>query len=362
MGAPPSRTNPAGQPWGYPVLDPRRYFEGDALGPALRLVAARTGAMLRDYDGLRVDHPHGLVCPWVYRVGPHGPTGPAGERDPYLAVQSGARLFESPCLSDHPWLADLAIARIDQLDLQQPRHADNWVVELDDDQVRRYGAQLDVVLAAAAAHGRAAGDVLCEVLSTQPYPLQRVLQSHGLGRFRVTQKADLINPNDVYRSENAAPADWVMLGNHDTPPIWRLADSWRGTPMASAQAGYLRGRLGSRGVDDPLAARLVGDPVALVHAKFADLLVCPAEQVMLFMSDLFGLREVYNRPGEVDPDNWTLRLRPGCDDRYWSAAARGEVLDLGWALAIALRSRGPDCAHQHAALIARLERGLGRPC
>src|SRR5262249_19970380 len=27
MGAPPSRTTPAGQPWGYPVFDPRRYVE-----------------------------------------------------------------------------------------------------------------------------------------------------------------------------------------------------------------------------------------------------------------------------------------------------------------------------------------------
>src|SRR5581483_3427425 len=26
MGAPPSRTNPDGQPWGYPVLDPNQYY------------------------------------------------------------------------------------------------------------------------------------------------------------------------------------------------------------------------------------------------------------------------------------------------------------------------------------------------
>ncbi|WAS96199.1 4-alpha-glucanotransferase [Nannocystis punicea] len=354
MGAPPSRTNPDGQPWGYPVLDPRLYHGGPGdLGPALRLVAARTDAMLRDYDGLRVDHPHGLVCPWVYRT---------DEPDAYRAVQGGARLFESPCLSDHPRLAAYAIARADQLDLALPRHADGWVRALDDAQVVRYGAQLDVVLAAARAHGRAMEDVLCEVLSTQPYPLQRVLEGHGLGRFRVTQKADLTNPNDVYRSENARPEDWVMLGNHDTPPIWRLAASWHKTPLAAAQTAYLCGRLGSRSDDDPLRARMLADPAALVHAKFADLLVCPARQVAVFMSDLFGAHDIYNAPGVVDPANWTLRLRPGCEAAYWPAAARGAALDLGWALAIALRSRGPDGATEHAELIARLERGLGRPC
>lgn len=354
MGAPPSRTNPDGQPWGYPVLDPRLYGGGGGeLGPALRLVAARTDAMLRDYDGLRVDHPHGLVCPWVYRT---------DEADAYRAVQGGARLFESPCLSDHPRLAAYAIARPDQLDLAQPRYADRWVHTLDDAQVARYAAQLDVVLAAARAHGRALEDVLCEVLSTQPYPLQRVLEGHGLGRFRVTQKADLTNPNDVYRSENARAEDWVMLGNHDTPPIWRLAASWHGTPLAAAQTAYLCGRLGSRSDADPLRARMLADPAALVHAKFADLLVCPARQVAVFMSDLFGAHDVYNAPGVVDPANWTLRLRPGCEAAYWPAAARGAALDLGWALAIALRSRGPACASEHADLITRLERGLGRPC
>lgn len=354
MGAPPSRTNPAGQPWGYPVLGPDLYFEPDGSpGPALRLLAARTGAMLRDYDGLRIDHPHGLVCPWVYDT---------GDPDPLRAVQRGARLFDSPCLEDHPRLAAFAIARPDQLDPGQPRHADGWVRALDDAQVRRYSAQIDTVMAAAAAHGRSPDDVLCEVLSTQPYPLQRVLARYGLGRFRVTQKADLANPADVYRSENARPEDWVMLGNHDTPPIWQLAARWHGTPTAEAQAAYLAGRLGPRSDSEAFTTRLARDPVALVHAKFADLLVCPARQVMIFMSDLFGVSEVYNAPGTVGAGNWSLRLGAGCDAGYWDAAARGEALDLGWGLALALRSLGPDLAREHAGLIARLERDLGRPC
>src|SRR5262249_30101273 len=64
MGAPPSRTNPEGQPWGYPVLDPAQYD-----GAAGALVAARMTKLLSEYDGLRIDHPHGLVDPWVYRAG-----------------------------------------------------------------------------------------------------------------------------------------------------------------------------------------------------------------------------------------------------------------------------------------------------
>ncbi len=45
MGAPPSRTNPEGQPWGYPVLDPAGYD-----GPAKALVVARAEKAFAEYD------------------------------------------------------------------------------------------------------------------------------------------------------------------------------------------------------------------------------------------------------------------------------------------------------------------------
>src|SRR5207245_9993407 len=90
---------------------------------------------------------------------------------------------------------------------------------------------------------RAVDDLLCEVLSTQPYPVERVLARHGLGRFRVTQKVVLEDPADVYRSENAAPADWIMAGTHDTEPIWRVAERWVAGGSAPPHAAYLAQRL-----------------------------------------------------------------------------------------------------------------------
>ncbi|HEY7775874.1 MAG TPA: 4-alpha-glucanotransferase, partial [Kineobactrum sp.] len=215
MGAPPSRTNPAGQPWGYGVLDPEQYRDASGKpGPAMRLLLTRVGRLVQEFDGLRIDHPHGLVCPWVYA---------SDDPDPYHAVQHGARLFSSPDLEDKPGLARYAITRPDQLNKMVPRHADDWVQWLDDAQLDRYATLVDAIVNGVLNHGGAHEDILCEVLSTLPYPLQRVITRHGLGRFRVTQKADLANPADVYRSENAAPADWIMVGNHDTPSIWRLA-------------------------------------------------------------------------------------------------------------------------------------------
>ena len=104
MGAPPSRTNPLGQPWNYPLLDPRHYYGSDRrqAGPGLLLVRQRLEKMAEEFDGLRLDHPHGLICPWVYK---------ADQLDPFAAVQQGARLFASPDLADHPALAEFAIVR-----------------------------------------------------------------------------------------------------------------------------------------------------------------------------------------------------------------------------------------------------------
>jgi 4-alpha-glucanotransferase len=331
MGAPPSRTNREGQPWHYPVLDPAQLGEPDRPGPALRMLLARLDAVFAEFDAVRIDHPHGLVCPWVYRR----------DGDPQRAVQQGARLTDSPDLPDHPELARHAIARPEQLNRAVPRYADEWVRELEPAQVERYARVFDAVVASARRHGRSRADLVCEVLSTQPHPLRLVMERHGLGRFRVTQKASLTDPRDVYRSENARPEDWIMVGNHDTEPLWARLATWAERGELEARAGYLAERL----IPEPAAraaarAEWLRRPGRLGQAQFADLFASPARHVMVFFTDLFGIAEPYNRPGTVSAENWSLRLPPDYAERYRRRLAEGELaLDLPAALALALRAR-----------------------
>ncbi|MDC3961935.1 4-alpha-glucanotransferase [Polyangium jinanense] len=336
MGAPPSRTNPEGQPWGYPVLDPALW-----PGAAGEFLRARMTAMFEAYDGVRIDHPHGLVDPWVYD---------AAAEDPLVAVQRGARLRSSPDLSDHPRLAAFAIPHPSQIDGSLPRHAEAWVRDLDAAQVGAYGKLLDVLVEAAEVRGHVAKTLFCEVLSTLPGQLEAVLARHGLGRFRVTQKANLDDPRDVYRSENAEPADWIMMGTHDTPSMWELAATWRAEGKLAAQASYLARRLGA----PALEAAVLRDPGMLVAAKLADALASNARSAMLFFADLFGLRERYNVPGTISDDNWSLRVPEGWETGYFEARRRGEALDLRQALALALRARASGAAGDLETLAARL--------
>ena len=348
MGAPPSRTNPDGQPWNYPVLDPAQYGERETPGPAAALLRARVAKMLDEVDGLRLDHPHGLVCAWVYRD---------DLPDPLRAVQSGARLRSSPDLPDHPALAPFAIPRPEQLDLSQPRHADGRVRALQPEQVDRYAVLVDVILDEVLRRGGRREDVVCEVLSTLPHPLRRVLERHGLGRFRVLQKANLRDPADVYRSENAAPEDWIMLGNHDTPTIWRVLERWRATERWPEQAAYLARKLEpdpSR--RDAFAQALMSDGGAMAQAMLADAFASPAASVQIFFADLFGLTEDFNVPGTVRPENWRLRVPPGYEQSYFGARAAKRALHLPRALALALRSRGADFVSANRGVIDALDR------
>jgi 4-alpha-glucanotransferase len=326
LGAPPSRTNPEGQAWNYPVLDPG---QSEAIA---RFIAARLEKTWAEYDGVRIDHPHGLVCPWVYR---------ADTGDDDAAVRAGARLFAAPGLPDHPELARFAIPRADQLarDPATRRWDDGWVRSLEPAQVDRYARLFDVVIDVARHHGRAARSLACEVLSSCPYPLRRVLERHELGRFRVTQKADLGDPNDGYRAENAQPRDWIMIGTHDTPPIWTVVGEWLQTGTLRERAAYLAWRLAPSARERAaLTERLATSPGHLAQAQFADLFASPARHVMVFFTDAFGFRESYNLPGTVGPRNWSLRLYSDYIERYRDLLELHRAMNLPAALAMALRA------------------------
>lgn len=351
MGAPPSRTNPEGQPWSYPVFDPEQYGalteSGFAPGPVLMLMRARIAKLLAEFDGLRIDHPHGLICPWVYK---------AAEPDPLLAVQQGARLFSSPDLPDHPELARYALVQASQLNRSVSRYDDSWERTLSDTQIQRFSILFDVVVSSVHEQGRDITDILCEVLSTQPFPLRKVMECHRLGRFRVTQKANLSDPADGYRSENSQPADWIMIGNHDTAPLWLLLHKWRTSGALPAHAQHLAERL----ICEPerraaFASKLSQDAGLLAQAKLAELFASPAQNILIFFADLLGMTEQYNTPGVISADNWTLRVAPDYAQDYQDKLAANAALNLPLALAMAMRARGAEFIRAHQELLTRLE-------
>ncbi len=358
LGAPPSRTNRQGQPWGYPVLDPRKAHSigprGESVsGPALEFVRARAEKLLTEFDGMRIDHPQGLVCPWVYR---------ADASDLFLAVQNGARLNSAANLPDHPGLRRFALVRPEQLnpDEDYPRYGDEYVKELLPEQIDRYAVFLDAILESASAAGRGPDDILCEVLSTWASPLKAVMKRRGMGRFCITQKADPRNPGDVYRPENTSANDWIMAGNHDTKTLWLVAEERKTSAWIRDRSLLLAQRL----VSTPnrrheFAARIAADHRLFCEAMFAELFLGPAQNVSVFFADLLGERQLYNQPGTVGAHNWTLRVGSDYQKKYFHNVERGDALNIKRALALALDAKADNLGVEAVALAQKLRNAGG---
>lgn len=330
MGAPPSRTNPAGQPWGYRVFDPGQFGEHRNPGPVLQFVNAWLSRMMEECDGIRIDHPHGWIDPWVYR---------SDDRDEFRAVAAGARLFSSPDEPGHPYLRTYSVVSKDRIDRNELPYADGRVHALSEEHVTRYALLFDAIIRRVPKDGRDARTIVCEILSTLPFPVERVLKRYGLGRFRVAQKLSLSNPSDVYRIEKSQPEDWVMMSTHDTAGIWQLAEQWCAGSAAGGWGRYLAPQLVPESGRARFAAECAAAPGNLVHALFAALLACRARHVLVFFPDLFGMTDRYNLPGEVQENNWMLRVPSGFEKLYEERCARGRAIDIRKCFDMALEAR-----------------------
>jgi 4-alpha-glucanotransferase len=257
-------------------------------------------------------------------------------------VREGTRARESPDLPD-PKLARWAIAR--QADLNPHalhRYDDDWLSSLSAEQESRYAVLFDTLIELCREAGLTTSSIAAEVLSTCPYPLCRVLQRHGLGRFRVTQKANLRDPSDVYRTDQAQANDWLMLGTHDTPPIFGVVQRWLADGSAQLHAAYLAERLIAEPAERQHARALFASSSrALLTASLADLFSSGARSVYVFVGDLFGQAQPFNRAGIVHPDNWSYRLEPAFEQVYAERVERGAALDVASALRLALTRKLP---------------------
>ena len=101
------------------------------------------------------------------------------------------------------------------------------------------------------------------------------LKNLGIGGLTVTQWK---NGDEIW---NAPKNNAVMVANHDT---------------ASAKELY----------PDKFERR----------KKFIDLFASGAKNVQIFWTDLFGIKERYNKPGTTGDQNWSLRMTPDFNDEY----------------------------------------------
>ena len=68
-----------------------------------------------------------------------------------------------------------------------------------------------------------------------------------------------------------------------------------------------------------------------------------------------GLHDVYNRPGTLGDQNWSLRIPDNYEEVYCNNLKEGKALNLPLILKLAIEARGKEFASQNQEIISKLE-------
>lgn len=346
LGCPPDYFSKTGQAWGFPVVNPEKMFNEDgSLGEAGMLMKQLYKKMFKENPGgVRIDHIVGLIDPWVYKKG----------KNP-MPENGAGRLYSSP---EHPELSKFAIATMEDLDFELGSDKEKRVTQLSHEQIKNYGALIEkIVIAAAKEEGLDKDAIVCEDLGTLTFPVESVMREYGLQGMRLTQFVKPEKPLHPYRCCNIDARSWAMVGTHDNEPISMWADE-----MVNTHDGYLNvknlvddmfSELSQQEKDD-LIVKLTNDALYLQQVKLTEIFASKAENIQVFFTDFFGIKDVYNKPGTSGDKNWSLRMPDNYEEVYCNNCKNGTALNLPLILKMAIEARGSEFAKKNEKLLKEL--------
>lgn len=345
LGCPPDYFSADGQAWGFPVMDPEKlYNQNGSLGDGGKLMKALFKKMFKENPGgVRIDHIVGLIDPWVYKKG-HKPK-----------IEQGAgRLYSSP---EHPELSKYAIPSFEDLHMGVEADKEQRVNNLSKEKIKLYGRLIEkIVIAAAKEEGLDQDAIVCEDLGTLTNPVAAVMKEYDLQGMKLTQFVVPEMYDHPYRCKNIEKRSWAMVGTHDNRPVSMWADS-----LINSHEGYLHARnlvedlFSYADNKDDIIVELTNDAIFLAQIKLVELFASKAENIQIFFTDYFGIKEVYNKPGTSGDENWSLRLANNFEELLCKNIELNIALNLPIILELAIKARGKEFFEQNIDLVRRLE-------
>ncbi|MBR2526826.1 4-alpha-glucanotransferase [bacterium] len=336
LGCPPDYFSADGQAWGFPVMNPDFMFNEDgSLGEGGKLMKELFKKMFRENQGgVRIDHIVGLIDPWVYKAG----------CKPKIEEGAG-RLYSSP---EHEFLKKFAVITEDNLNLDVEADKEQRVKNLSKAQIKAYGRLIEkIVIAAAKEEGLNKNSIVCEDLGTLTNPVAAVLKEYGLLGMRLTQFVVPDMEEHPYRCKNIPEKCWAMVGTHDNKPISMWADSLVNTHEAYLHAkGLVEDLFPNADNKDDIIVKLTQDTEFLAKIKLVEIFASKAENVQIFFTDYFNVKDIYNVPGTSGDVNWSLRLPNNFKEL--------KTIDLPQILKMAIEARGIEFAEKYSKLINEL--------
>lgn len=345
LGCPPDYFSTDGQAWGFPVMDPEKLFnKNGSLGEGGKLMKALFKKMFKENPGgVRIDHIVGLIDPWVYKAGKKPKT-----------EEGAGRLYSSP---EHPELSKYAIPREEDLELGVGPDKEQRVKTLTAEQIKLYGRLVEkIVIAAAKEEGLDKDAIVCEDLGTLTNPVAAVMEKYDLQGMKLTQFVDPEMYEHPYRCKNIVKRCWAMAGTHDNRPVSMWAEDLIHTHEGYLHAKNLVEDLYSQAENkDDIIVKLTNDTQFLTQTKLLEIFASNAENIQIFFTDFFGIKDVYNKPGTSGDKNWSLRLPNNFEEVFCSNLKDGKALNLPLVLQLAIESKGKDFIVKNTKLLENLK-------
>lgn len=346
LGCPPDYFSKDGQSWGFSVVDPEKLFNKDgSLGEAGKLMKRLYLKMFKENPGgVRIDHTVGLIDPWVYKKG----------RLPKVE-QGAGRLYSSP---QHPELSKYSIAKMEDTNPEFKPDEEKWICKLTDEQIEKYGAMIEkIVIQSAIEAGLDKTAIVAEDLGTLTYPVVKVMEKYNLAGMKLVQFVVAEEADHPYRCKNITNNCWAMVGTHDNRPIRLWAADMINTEEDTPHVNNLMEDLYKNFEgQDMIRHKLYTDDKFLAFSKLVEIFASNAENVQIFFTDFFGIKETYNVPGTTGDKNWSLRVPDNFEEFYYEKLASGEALNLPLALSYAIKARGSEFIEKNKDILEKLEK------
>ena len=310
IGCPPDYFAKNGQRWGFKYFNPEHIFNKDgSLGKAGEALKKK----YEDYfascpGGMRIDHIIGLIDPFIYSTKHNKMTNATSGR--IYSTFSG----------------------------KYQKHS-----------LEEYAALIKkIIIPAAEKFGMTKDDIICEDLGDKNIPTEKVMKKLGLSGISVTQFD--------HRGIKTPAKNTIMIGSHDNPSFLEFVDDlFNYAGNADKKKRFMRktNLLAKDTAPENSTKEFIknytkeirSDKSKFIAASFAELFTSPAKRIQIFFTDLFGMKETYNRPGTIN-GCWSTRLGENFEEDYYKAVAKGEAPNFAESIATALRARGLEAENE----------------
>ncbi len=322
LGAPQGDFNNP-QIWHLPVLNPRKLFTADGLGPAGQFLKDKLDYALEFSENIRIDHAMGLIEPYVIENASlvlDEQKNP--KNNPYVNPVNGSYMSEMYS-SDGQKLDDYKNFSCDYV------HENGY---------KTYHSNImnKIVLPTLREHGIDSDEAVWEDVCSQPEAFRKVFYE-DLNLPSITQ-------TEWSKVQDNPKRNWFILGSHDSIPAQKMierewtknSDAWN--PL------YLAGYLNMDGTRASERNRFCDKISEIdrerVNAKFAELLTAPKFQISF--ADILGITDtLYNEAGTRNDTNWKERISSDYLDKYYENLASNNptALNIPEILKIALQAK-----------------------